>query len=184
MDFRNWVGAGDHLVILAWWYDEMSAFDSAFQIVIAAEGGYSNNPADPGGETMYGITKAVASANGYTGPMKSLPLDMAKGIYKDGYWDACKCDQMPWPLSVFVFDAAVNQGVQPAKLMLQRALDTVQDGALGPQTMALVAKSTSWHASRFMAFRAMRYQSTRNFDTFGVGWLTRLFTLATTVGQQ
>lgn len=130
---------------------------------------------DPGGKTRYGITEAVARAHGYLGDMREMPLDFAASIYRSDYWDACRCDNLPWPLSLYVFDAAVNQGTQPAIKMLQRALDTVQDGIIGKQTQALAAKSGPWHAARFLAFRVLRYTGTRNFDTYGVGWLTRLF---------
>ncbi|MCL5060456.1 MAG: hypothetical protein M1449_08070 [Candidatus Thermoplasmatota archaeon] len=156
----------------------MSDFNRAFAVVVEAEGGYVNDPRDPGGATRYGITEAVARANGYTGDMRHLPLDTARAIYRRDYWDACKCSDMPWPLSLYVFDAAVNQGTLPAVTMLQRALDTVQDGTAGPVTLRLAKGSKPWHWARFMAFRAMRYQSTRNFDRFGEGWLTRIFTLA------
>ena len=155
----------------------MNNFDRAFEIVVASEGGYSNHAADPGGKTRYGITEAVARANGYRGDMRAFPLAHAKTIYREDYWDACHCDQLPWPLACYVFDAAVNQGVNAAVRMLQRALDTVQDGVIGRQTLALAAKATPWHADRYLAFRAQRYFGTRNFDSFGDGWLTRLFTL-------
>jgi lysozyme family protein len=156
----------------------MPVFEEAFKIVVASEGNYSDHAADPGGKTRYGITEAVAREHGYTGDMRALPLDVAHAIYRRSYWDACKCDKLPWPLSLYVFDSAVNQGVNPATKMLQRALDTVQDGVIGQQTISLAARSTPWHASRFLAFRAARYAGTRNFDTFGIGWLTRLFEIS------
>ena len=53
-------------------------FDQAFRNMIGHEGGYVNDPRDPGGETNHGVTKRVAVANGYTGSMKDLPLDTAK----------------------------------------------------------------------------------------------------------
>ena len=59
----------------------MSNFDKAFDLLIGNEGGYVNNPADPGGETNCGITRAVAVDNGYTGNMKSMPKETAKQIY-------------------------------------------------------------------------------------------------------
>lgn len=156
----------------------MSNFDAAFVLIFGLEGGYSDDPKDPGGKTRYGITEAVARAHGYIGAMKDLPIDLACTIYRASYWDACRCDNLPWPLSLYVFDAAVNQGVQPAIKMLQHTLDTVQDGVIGGQTQALAANSTPWHAARFLAFRALRYVGTHNFDRYGAGWFTRLFELA------
>jgi lysozyme family protein len=156
----------------------MTNFPTAFTRIVALEGGYSDDPRDPGGKTKFGITEAVARAHGYIGAMQALPLDVAGEIYRASYWDACRCDNLPWPLSLYVFDAAVNQGVQPAIKMLQRSLDTVQDGLIGSQTLALAAKSSGWHASRFMAIRALRYIATRGCDPYGPGWLTRLIEIA------
>ena len=146
-------------------------FDRAFTIVIGEEGGYSNDPNDPGGETNFGICKRDHPDV----DIKNLTLDGAKQIYRPGYWDTIKGDELPWPMCLYLFDASVNQGAEIARKILQRALQTIQDGVLGPQTMALAAKSNEWHAARVMAFRAIRYQSTRNFDIDGEGWLTRLF---------
>lgn len=58
-----------------------------------------------------GITKAVAKENGYDGPMKSLPVDVAQAIYKRQYWDAVRADELPESVRYAVFDGAVNSGV-------------------------------------------------------------------------
>jgi len=161
------------------------SFDKAFEIVLGAEGGYSNDRLDPGGETNYGIADArdgkkdgLADLDGDGRgdvSIRDLTVANARSVYRMDYWDACGCDALPWPLSLYVFDAAVNQGVGAAKRMLQRALGTVQDEVIGATTLALAEKSGPWHRARFMAFRAQRYMATRNFDRFGNGWLTRLF---------
>ena len=59
----------------------MSNFDNAFNLLIGNEGGYVNNSADPGGETNWGITQAVAVDNGYSGSMKLMQKETAKQIY-------------------------------------------------------------------------------------------------------
>ena len=61
------------------------AFLAAWARTIGEEKGYSNNPADKGGETMHGITERVARANGWQGPMRQLPLDRAQEIGKTQY---------------------------------------------------------------------------------------------------
>jgi len=149
-------------------------FDKAFDIVVGLEGGYSNNLKDPGGETKFGISK-----RSYPNvDIPNLTLDQAKQIYQKDYWSACHCDNMPWPLSAFVFDCAVNQGTDPAIKLLQRALDTTQDGIIGSVTIRLAGESRLWHWARFMTYRAERYASTVNYGAFGEGWLIRIFTLA------
>ena len=153
----------------------MKDFDRALEIVLAQEGGYSDDARDPGGATMYGITERVARANGYNGPMRALPMSVASSIYWDRYWKAASCDELPWPLSLYVFDCAVNQGVSAAIRLLQTALDTVQDGVVGPTTLRLAREAGAWHQARFMALRANRYVGTKQFERFGTGWMIRLF---------
>ena len=89
-------------------------FDTAFDLLITHEGGFSNHPDDPGGATMYGVTETVARANGYQGAMKDLTLDFAKRVYKTMYWDTCRCDDMPDAVRYSLFDAAVNSGPSQA----------------------------------------------------------------------
>lgn len=152
-------------------------FDKSFVIVLGEEvdpdnpDKVTNDPNDPGGETKYGVSKRQYPLL----DIKNLTLDHAKMIYKADYWNLIDGDELPWPLCVYVLDAAVNQGVGAAVRMLQHALDTVQDGILGRNTLRLAKASREWHWHRFMAFRAMRYQGTRNFDHNGEGWLIRLF---------
>jgi len=94
--------------------------------VIAREGGYSNHPADRGGPTHWGITQAVARANGYVGPMQALPRAQAVAIYRRLYWDqpgyGFVAEQAP-AIAAELFDAAVNMGVGTATGFLQRALN-------------------------------------------------------------
>ena len=99
-------------------------FDQAFDRLIGHEGGYANSPSDPGGETMWGVTKNVARANGYEGSMMNLPRDTAKAIYRKQYWNAIQADKLPEALRFHVFDAAVNSGNKQAVKWLQRAADT------------------------------------------------------------
>jgi len=81
--------------------------------VLAVEGGYVNHPADPGGETNMGITKRVAVANGYAGPMRTLPLDVATSIYyreylvKPGFAPLIPIDAA---VTEELFDTTVNMG--------------------------------------------------------------------------
>lgn len=115
-------------------------FDECFKEIIKVEGGYVNNPKDSGGETMYGITKATAKAFGYDGAMKSLPLSLAKQIYKERYWDALKLDdvQNDCPsVCLKLCDIAVNMGVKQAAFFLQRILNIMnKEGELYPDIVA------------------------------------------------
>lgn len=153
----------------------MSNFDQAFADIIGVEGGYSNDPKDPGGETKYGVTKRdhpnVDIAN--------LTLDGAKAIYASGYWGPAHCDDLAWPLCLVVFDCAVNQGVDTAVKLLQKAANTTQDGILGKNTLVAIGRANQPElCALFLADRALRYTGTRNFDLYGRGWFKRLFAVA------
>lgn len=131
----------------------MSHFDRAFALLIGEEGGYVNDPADPGGETKYGISKRAYPAI----DIKNLTLDQAKAIYKRDYWDRMGCDTRPWGPALVLFDCAVNQGVKRAT-----------------QLLGQVATSSQPFIVAFQAERALHYASLPTFPRFGRGWMRRL----------
>lgn len=140
-------------------------FDIAITALIENEGKYSNNPADPGGETMYGITKRVAVKHGYAGDMHDLPLDLAKSIAKSEYWDACGCDELADRLDFQVFDASYNSGPERALEWFNKAWDTsvsVMPGGIDRVIM------------RFDAYRLLFLYSLPTWPNFGRGWCKRI----------
>lgn len=149
-------------------------FDAAFTKLLGNEGGYSNNPADPGGETNWGITKRVAVANGYTGAMIDLRQDQAKTIYKNKYWDVCACDAMPESTRFDVFDTAVNSGPVQAIKLTQRALKIMDDGVLGPATLAALQAADATLSGKFNGYRLEFMTSLPTWETFGKGWARRI----------
>lgn len=150
-------------------------FDSAFTRLLGHEGGYSNHPADPGGKTRYGITEAVAREVGYRGDMRELPLDLAKRIYKDRYWDAVRAEELPEAIRYAVFDAAVNSGVRQAALWLQRAVGVKDDGIIGPQTLAAVRAADPERLLRRMLAQRLRFMAgLPTWAAFGRGWARRI----------
>lgn len=152
----------------------MGDFDKCFASVVGLEGGYLNDPKDPGGETKYGISKRAHP----TEDIGSMTLERAKEIYRRGYWEPVRGDLIPAPLNAYVFDAAVNQGTDAAVRMLQKVLGVAQDGIFGLGTQKRVQTAGKEQAALFMAERALRYYGTRNFDLYGRGWLKRLFIVA------
>ncbi|WP_278002867.1 glycosyl hydrolase 108 family protein, partial [Bacillus thuringiensis] len=95
----------------------MKSIDDAITAVLANEGGYVNNPNDKGGETNYGITIAVARANGYAGPMRDLPASVARQIYVKQYVAAPGFDKIApvsIPVAAELVDTGVNMGPQVA----------------------------------------------------------------------
>lgn len=81
-------------------------FNKALKFVLKWEGGYSNDPRDPGGETKYGISKRSYPNE----DIKNMTLERAKEIYYQNYWLKAGCDDLPYPFNIVVFDTAVNMG--------------------------------------------------------------------------
>lgn len=153
-------------------------FDTAFHALLGHEGGYSNHPSDPGGETMWGVTKRVAIANGYNGDMKALPVELAKSIYKEEYWDSVRANDLPELLRYAVFDAAVNSGVTQSIRWLQQAVGAVVDGKIGPQTLGLTADADSRETLQKLLGARLRFMTNLStWSSFGRGWARRIASL-------
>jgi len=84
----------------------MNDFKEALNFVLKWEGGYSNDPNDPGGETKFGISKRSYPEL----DISKLTLEQAKEIYYQNYWLKAGCDTLPYPINICVFDTAVNMG--------------------------------------------------------------------------
>ncbi len=124
--------------------------EAMIDALIAREGGYVNHPADRGGPTCWGITQAVARAEGYDGPMHALTADQAAAIYRSLYWERPAFDRVGErapALADELFDTGVNMGPEVAAGFLQRALnalnrngrdfpDLARDGRIGSQTLS------------------------------------------------
>lgn len=144
-------------------------FDKAFEIVIGHEGGYVNDPRDPGGETKYGISK---KAYPYA-DIKNLTIDQAKEIYKRDYWDRLEADRLPDSVRLMVFDCGVNCGLTASKKILQRAAGTKDDGIIGPKTMMAV-QYTPDIDQQFAGFWLQYYTDLPGWPTYGKGWTRRV----------
>ena len=150
-------------------------FDQAFDRLIGHEGGYVNHPDDPGGETNWGITLRTAREAGFSGAMRDLTRDQAKGIYRRAYWERAKADQYDGAIAFQLFDAAVNHGIGQGIRFLQRAVGVADDGAVGPVTLAAVrAMSVPDVLARFNAERLEFYTKLTTWPTFGKGWARRV----------
>ena len=150
-------------------------FDQAFDILLRHEGGFSDHAADPGGKTRFGITEAVAREAGYRGDMRELPVDLAKRIYKDRYWDAVRAEELPEAVRYAVFDAAVNSGPRQAIRWLQRAVGVRDDGVIGPITLSAVRATDPQALLRRMLSARLRLMTDLpTWPTFGRGWARRI----------
>lgn len=83
------------------------------------KGAYSHDPADPGGETKWGISKRAHSDV----DIKNLTRLEATAIYHEEYWLPSGCDSHPWPWDLIMFDTAVNLGGKRAGILYQENPD-------------------------------------------------------------
>lgn len=156
-------------------------FEDAVKIIMSKEieGGYVNDPHDPGGETKCGISKRAYPDL----DIANLTDDAIAAIYYRDYWCKAHCDDISENIRLPMFDCAVNQGVGTAIHLLQRLVRVEQDGRFGPATAARTAILSNRNVAEFLAIRARRYTESSNFGIYGTGWLTRLFVIATANGQ-
>lgn len=131
--------------------------ETSIKLTLKHEGGYVNNPKDPGGETNYGITKATAAANGYHGSMRAIPMAVVIEIYRQKFWNAVRGDSLPMGFDFAVYDFGVNSG--PARANKYAAGIT---GTAAQMVKTLCAKRLSF----------MRALGT--WATFGKGWSRRV----------
>ena len=159
-----------------------SGFARALTRVLAHEGGYVNDPHDPGGATNRGITFRVYDAyrtrKGLsTRDVREIRPTEISEIYRLQYWDVVKGDELPPGLDYVLFDGAVNSGPAQSVKWLQRALGTVVvDGQLGQATLAAVmahgrpADLVDAVCDRRLAF----LRALRTWPRFGKGWSARV----------
>jgi lysozyme family protein len=154
-------------------------WNRCFVLLLQSEGGYSDDPKDPGGRTNLGVTQSVwESWVGRTSNEKEMrnlvPVDV-EPLYKRKYWDACRCDDLPTGLDYVVFDFAVNSGVGRSIKTLQSCVDATVDGQIGKMTLDAVSKfPPDVTIFRFSDAKVKFYESLPTFSTFGKGWLERV----------
>ena len=155
-----------------------SNFDKCLAMLLEHEGGYVNSKHDRGGMTNLGVTKRVydewIGRESTEQEMRDLTPDDVAPIYKKNYWDRVKGDSLPSGLDWSCFDWAVNSGSgRPAKA-IQRAVGATQDGAIGNQTLGLVAeKDPKFIIDYVYTVRQAFYESLDDFKHFGRGWSRR-----------
>lgn len=171
-------------------------FQTAFAFTVGQEGGYTNNPNDPGNWTggACGIgqcngTNFGISAAAYPNlDIANLTENEAQLIYRQSYWTPIQGDKLPLALAMVGFDAAVNSGVGQSVQWLQTACNIVTgsalaiDGGLGPLTLAaLLAGDPRLIAREALVQRLMFLTGLPTWPNFGLGWSRRVMALSAAV---
>ena len=154
-------------------------WQKSLNLVLQSEGGYSDDPKDPGGRTNLGVTQSVWES--WVGrasnekEMRNLSIEDVTPLYKRKYWDACDCDLLPDGLDYLVFDFAVNAGVGRSVKTLQSCVDATMDGQIGKNTLGAVSTfPVEVLIFKFSDEKVRFYKSLPTFSEFGKGWLERV----------
>lgn len=167
----------------------MADFTQALKLTLNAEGGWCNDPKDPGGETYCGISRknwpqwpgwAVIHPKGAAAPVLTDPAlpGLVAGFYRPNFWERVQGDALNVQADAnAVFDAAVNTSVREATLLAQRAAGVADDGVFGPQTVAAINSHPDF-LPRFRAERAVFYarlygKDPDRFGGFLESWMAR-----------
>ena len=154
-------------------------FEQCLALVLKHEGGWVNHPADPGGETMLGVTKKNWETYiGHpvpAGGMKNLTVKDVTPFYRANYWNKVRGDQLPDGVDYAVFDYAVNSGVSRAAKQLQACVGATQDGIIGQKTLEAVAKVSPVALIKCICDNRLAFLKTLpTWKTFGKGWSSRV----------
>lgn len=147
-------------------------FPVADLIVVGIEKPHSFDAA--GGDTVYGIARVKHP--GIPWPPSEI---QARQIRRDQYWNAHRCGEMPWRWALAVYDGEINQG--SVVRLAQLALQTTEDGAIGPETiraMTMSSLAADDEFRRFLALRIEAYTHDAGYRTFGHGWIARVLKIA------
>lgn len=154
-------------------------FADALRSVLVHEGGYVDHPRDPGGATNKGITLAVFQrhfgASLGKDDLRAITDEQVAHIYRTGYWDKCKCAELPSGVDYVVFDQAVNSGPGRSAKWLQSVIGVAVDGGIGPQTLAAAGNKPAADIINQMCDTRLEFlRGLSHWDTFGRGWQRRV----------
>lgn len=160
-------------------------FDQAFDRLIGHEGKLSLDPKDRGNWTSgkIGVGELRGSKFGISAAayphldIKNLSLHQARQLYLTDYWERSGAEHYDGAIGYQVFDAAVNSGIENAVRFLQRAVRVIDDGDIGPRTIAAIQGMTVTDVlARFNAQRLRFMTNTSAWESQGRGWARRIAT--------
>lgn len=160
-------------------------WEQCFALMLKSEGGYTNNPHDPGGMTNLGVTHIDwAKWIGHEpteDEMRALTPKDVMPLYKAWYWDKVMGDSLPYGVDYAVFDFGVNSGVARSVHYLQFLVGATEDGVMGPQTLAAVLKQDAGRLAAQLCEKRLEFlQSLKTWVFFGKGWGARVASVSET----
>jgi lysozyme family protein len=162
-------------------------FSKSLEAVLKAEGGFTDDPRDPGnklddgraGCTNMGVTQAAWETYlGHkvsTADMKSLTKEQVGEFYKKKYWTPIQADALPTGIDFLAFSFAINSGIGSSAKRIQECVGATPDGVIGPRTLQFIAGHDPKDlVEKFSQAKENFYRSLKTFPTFGKGWLNRV----------
>lgn len=162
-------------------------FQKSLDCILKAEGGFTDDFRDPGnhlsdgraGCTNMGVTQAAWEE--YVGhkvsiaDMKSLTKEQVGKFYKSKYWDRVQADALPIGLDFLATSFAINAGVGSSAKLLQKCINAIPDGMIGPRTLQAIAGVNSKELiEKFSEAKEHYYQTLKTFPIYGEGWINRV----------
>lgn len=157
-----------------------SNYDACEARVLLSEGGYTNDPRDPGGPTNWGITiydaRLYWKHDATAADVRAMPKAVAQDIYRKKYWDALDCDALPAGLDYTVFDYGVNSGIARAGRVLRQCMGLpAADWHVTPDIVAALAKRNIPALIEDINAERLKFlQGLRTWPAFGRGWSARV----------
>ena len=160
-------------------------FGSIFEYILSVEGGYSNDKADKGGKTKYGIIEVEARKYGYQGDMKNLTKEIAEDIYKNKYYLSNNLDKIKDKrVALSIADWTINSGNWGTK-KAQQAVNILKgeilvvDGVLGEKSIeAINSIRPEMFLNQYHVLQRRFYQAIVDHNAsqkvFLKGWLNRV----------
>lgn len=154
-------------------------WEQCFALMLKSEGGYTNDPHDPGGMTNLGVTHIDwAKWIGHEpseDEMRALTPDDVMPLYKAWYWDKVMGDNLPYGVDYAVFDFGVNSGISRSIRCLQAIVGANEDGVMGSKTMLAVLQRDAAHTAEQVCEERLQFlQSLKTWVYFGKGWGSRV----------
>lgn len=155
-------------------------FSPSLSHLLATEGGYSDDPRDPGGQTNHGVTQHQYDIwrIAHKQPTRSVRLidpNEIEAFYRAWYWNTVLADQLPSGVDYCVFDAAVNSGPHRSAEWLQEAAGVTVDGSIGPKTIAAVTAADPRRIINAICAERLAFLETLpTWPHFKHGWSVRV----------
>lgn len=164
-------------------------FEECLRHVLHHEGGFVNDPQDPGGATNMGVTIGTMRKLGLdidgdgdvdVADVRSIPKATVAAVYRGQYWNAVKGDDLPAGLDLVAFDGAVNSGPARGAKWLQLALGVPADGHIGDVTLGAARRLAGANVvSAACDARLSFLRGLKTWKRFGKGWSSRVESIRT-----